>query len=79
MQMQGLVIGMASFVGIAGDPINGSSFRDIPERFAAEPAACLCDHMIHPVAACIAGLAAPKGRQMSQAGATPSASGESAA
>ena len=30
-------IGISTSVGIGGDPINGSSFRDILERFEADP------------------------------------------
>ena len=36
-QMQALGIGVSTSVGIGGDPINGSSFRDILERFEADP------------------------------------------
>ncbi|NRB00958.1 MAG: succinate--CoA ligase subunit alpha [Rhodobacteraceae bacterium] len=96
-QMQALGIGVSSSVGIGGDPVNGSSFRDILELFEADPdtdavimigeiggpqeaeaAAFVRDHMAKPVAAYIAGLAAPKGRQMGHAGAIISAFGESA-
>ncbi len=35
-QMQGLGIGVSSSVGIGGDPINGSSFKDILELFEAD-------------------------------------------
>lgn len=96
-QMQALGIGVSSSIGIGGDPINGSSFRDILELFEADPdtdavimigeiggpqeaeaAAFVRDHMTKPVAAYIAGLAAPKGRQMGHAGAIISAFGESA-
>ncbi len=96
-QMQALGIGVSSSIGIGGDPINGSSFRDILELFEADPqteavimigeiggpqeaeaAAYVRDHMTKPVAAYIAGLAAPKGRQMGHAGAIISAFGESA-
>ena len=31
--MDGLALGVSTSVGIGGDPINGSSFRDILERF----------------------------------------------
>jgi malate-CoA ligase subunit alpha len=44
----------------------------------AEAAAYVRDHMTKPVAAYIAGLAAPKGRKMGHAGAIISAFGESA-
>ena len=96
-QMQALGIGVSSSVGIGGDPVNGSSFRDFLELFEADPdtdavimigeiggpqeaeaAAFVRDHMAKPVAAYIAGLAAPKGRQMGHAGAIISAFGESA-
>ncbi|MDG4647753.1 succinate--CoA ligase subunit alpha [Roseibacterium sp. SDUM158017] len=36
-QMQALGIGVSSSVGIGGDPINGSSFRDILELFENDP------------------------------------------
>jgi len=36
-QMQALGIGVSSSIGIGGDPINGSSFRDILELFEADP------------------------------------------
>lgn len=96
-QLQALGIGVSSSIGIGGDPINGSSFRDILELFEADPetdavimigeiggpqeaeaATYIRDHMTKPVAAYIAGLAAPKGRQMGHAGAIISAFGESA-
>lgn len=96
-QMQALGIGISSSIGIGGDPVNGSSFRDILELFEADPetdavimigeiggpqeaeaAAYVRDKMTKPVAAYIAGLAAPKGRQMGHAGAIISAFGESA-
>lgn len=96
-QMQALGIGISSSIGIGGDPINGSSFKDILELFEndpetdaimmigeiggpqeAEAAEYVRDHMTKPVAAYIAGLAAPKGRQMGHAGAIISAFGESA-
>ena len=96
-QMQALGIGVSSSIGIGGDPINGSSFRDIlalfeddPETDAvmmigeiggpqeAEAAAYVSAHMTKPVVAYVAGLSAPKGRQMGHAGAIISAFGESA-
>jgi succinyl-CoA synthetase alpha subunit len=43
-QLKDLGIGVSTSVGIGGDPINGSSFRDILERFEADPdthAVCL--------------------------------------
>ena len=36
-QMKELGIGVSTSVGIGGDPINGSSFRDILERFENDP------------------------------------------
>jgi malate-CoA ligase subunit alpha len=36
-QMLELGIGVSTSVGIGGDPINGSSFRDILELFEADP------------------------------------------
>jgi malate-CoA ligase subunit alpha len=36
-QMKTLGIGVSTSVGIGGDPINGSSFRDILELFEADP------------------------------------------
>ena len=36
-QMQALGIGVTTSVGIGGDPINGSSFKDILELFEADP------------------------------------------
>jgi malate-CoA ligase subunit alpha len=36
-QMQALGIGVTTSVGIGGDPINGSSFRDILELFEQDP------------------------------------------
>lgn len=97
-QMAALGIGVSTSVGIGGDPINGSSFKDILEHFEqddatkgvimigeiggpqeAEAAQFIKDNMTKPVAAYIAGLAAPKGRRMGHAGAIVSAFGESAA
>ncbi|MFK7945649.1 MAG: succinate--CoA ligase subunit alpha [Paracoccaceae bacterium] len=96
-QMKALGIGISTSVGIGGDPINGSSFKDILQLFEsdaetdaimmigeiggpqeAEAAAYARDHMSKPVIAYIAGLSAPKGRQMGHAGAIISAFGESA-
>ncbi len=37
-QMKELGIGVSTSVGIGGDPINGSSFKDIMELFEADPA-----------------------------------------
>ena len=36
-QLKDMGIGISTSVGIGGDPINGSSFRDILERFEADP------------------------------------------
>ncbi len=36
-QMQALGLGVSTSVGIGGDPINGSSFKDILELFQADP------------------------------------------
>lgn len=36
--MQALGIGVSTSVGTGGDPVNGSSFRDILELFEADPA-----------------------------------------
>ena len=96
-QMQALGLGVSTSVGIGGDPINGSSFRDILELFEADPetdavfmigeiggpqeaeaAAYVKEWMTKPVVAFVAGLSAPKGRQMGHAGAIVSAFGESA-
>ncbi|WP_273522406.1 succinate--CoA ligase subunit alpha [Rhodosalinus sediminis] len=96
-QMAALGLGVSTSVGIGGDPINGSSFRDVLELFEADPetdavlmigeiggpqeadaAEWARAHMTKPVAAYIAGLSAPKGRQMGHAGAIVSAFGESA-
>ncbi|MEM7745907.1 MAG: succinate--CoA ligase subunit alpha [Pseudomonadota bacterium] len=96
-QMKALGIGVSTSVGIGGDPINGSSFKDILEMFEADPetdavmmigeiggpqeaeaAAYVAEQMTKPVIAYVAGLSAPKGRQMGHAGAIISAFGESA-
>jgi malate-CoA ligase subunit alpha len=96
-QLQQLGLGVSTSVGIGGDPVNGSSFRDMLELFEAdgqtdavliigeiggpqeaEAAAFVREHMSKPVAAYIAGLAAPTGRTMGHAGAIVSAAGESA-
>jgi malate-CoA ligase subunit alpha len=96
-QMKALGIGVSTSVGIGGDPINGSSFKDILRLFEAdiqtqavmmigeiggpqeaEAAEFVRDHMSKPVVAYVAGLSAPKGRQMGHAGAIISAFGESA-
>ncbi|MCY4304046.1 MAG: succinate--CoA ligase subunit alpha [Aestuariivita sp.] len=96
-QMKTLGIGISTSVGIGGDPIIGSSFRDILELFEidsetdavmmigeiggpqeAEAATYVKEQMNKPVIAFIAGLSAPKGRQMGHAGAIISAFGESA-
>ncbi|MEL6264466.1 MAG: succinate--CoA ligase subunit alpha, partial [Pseudomonadota bacterium] len=75
-QMQALGIGISSSIGIGGDPINGSSFKDILALF--EAARWARDNMTKPIAAYVAGLSAPKGRTMGHAGAIISAFGESA-
>ena len=36
-QMKALGIGVSTSVGIGGDPINGSSFKDVLELFEADP------------------------------------------
>ncbi|MEM6276187.1 MAG: succinate--CoA ligase subunit alpha [Pseudomonadota bacterium] len=96
-QLKELGIGVSTSVGIGGDPINGSSFKDILERFEQDPethivcmigeiggpqeaeaAEYIQNHMTKPVVAYVAGLTAPKGRQMGHAGAIISAFGESA-
>jgi malate-CoA ligase subunit alpha len=96
-QLKALGIGVSTSVGIGGDPVNGSSFRDILGMFEAdlqtdaimmigeiggpqeaEAAAYVRDRMTKPVIAYVAGLSAPKGRQMGHAGAIISAFGESA-
>lgn len=96
-RMHALRIGVSSSIGIGGEPVNGSAFKDILQLFKedadtdcmimiggvdgpqkAEASALVRDHMTKPVAAYIAGLAAPKGRQMGHAGAIISAFGESA-
>ncbi|MEO0422331.1 MAG: succinate--CoA ligase subunit alpha [Pseudomonadota bacterium] len=97
-QMKSLGIGISTSVGIGGDPINGSAFRDHLERFEEDPQTKAVvmigeiggpqeaaggrffkENMSKPVIAYIAGLTAPKGRQMGHAGAIISAFGESAA
>ncbi len=97
-QMKRLGIGISTSVGIGGDPINGSSHRDIIEKFEqdddtkvilmigeiggpqeVEAGLFSKENMNKPVVAYIAGLTAPKGRQMGHAGAIISVSGESAA
>lgn len=96
-QMTALGLGVSTAVGIGGDPINGSSFRDHLELFEADDdtdavimigeiggpqeadgADYVRSHMTKPVVAYIAGLSAPKGRQMGHAGAIVSDVGESA-
>lgn len=96
-QLKSLGIGISTSVGIGGDPVNGSSFRDHLEFFAAddetdavlmigeiggpqevEGAGYVRDHLTKPVVSYIAGLSAPKGRQMGHAGAIVSAIGDSA-
>ena len=96
-QMKALGIGISTSVGIGGDPINGSSFKDIMERFEkddetklvlmigeiggpqeAEAAQFAKENMSKPIVAYIAGLTAPKGRKMGDAGAIVTAYGEAA-
>lgn len=96
-QMKARGIGVSTSVGIGGDPINGSSFKDILAMFEADPdtdavmmigeiggpqeaeaAVFIRDRMKKPVIAYVAGLSAPKGRQMGHAGAIISAFGETA-
>ena len=36
-QLKALGIGVSTSVGIGGDPINGSSFRDVLEHFENDP------------------------------------------
>jgi malate-CoA ligase subunit alpha len=97
-QMKELGIGISTSIGIGGDPINGSAFKDHFEFFEEDDETRLIvmigeiggsqeveaglfarDNMKKPVVAYIAGLTAPKGRQMGHAGAIISAVGESAA
>ena len=90
-QMKRLGIGISTSVGIGGDPINGSSHRDILEKFEQdfETKVILMigeiggpqevEHMSKPVIAYIAGLTAPEGRRMGHAGAIISSAGEGAA
>ena len=92
-QLKNLNIGVSTSVGIGGDPINGSSFRDIIEKFETDAILMIGEiggpqevaagefakeNMKKPVIAYIAGLTAPKGRVMGHAGAIVSAYGESA-
>jgi len=96
-QLKALGLGVSTSVGIGGDPVNGSSFRDHLELFEQDPdtdavvmigeiggpqeaegAAYIAERMSKPVAAYIAGLAAPRGRKMGHAGAIVSSVGESA-
>ena len=91
-QLKNLNIGVSTSVGIGGDPINGSSFKDIIEKFEeavlmigeiggpqeVEAGKFAKENMKKPVVAYIAGLTAPKGRVMGHAGAIVSAYGESA-
>jgi malate-CoA ligase subunit alpha len=80
-QMKALGIGVSTSVGIGGDPVNGSSFKDMLELGGpqeAEAALWARDNMKKPLIAYIAGLSAPKGRRMGHAGAIISAFGESA-
>jgi malate-CoA ligase subunit alpha len=93
-QMKALGIGISSSIGIGGDPINGSSHKDILELFEADPEtkaimmigeiggpqeAEAAEYFKEHLVAYIAGLTAPKGRRMGHAGAIVSGKGESAA
>ena len=93
-QMSELGIGVSTSVGIGGDPMNGSSFRDHLERFEADPdtdaivmigeiggpqESEAAEHIKKPIIAYVAGRTAPKGRRMGHAGAIIAAAGDSAA
>jgi len=87
-QLRELGIGISTSVGIGGDPINGSSHRDIFEKFEQDDETKVIvmigeiggpQEVEAPVVAYIAGLTAPKGRRMGHAGAIISSVGESAA
>jgi succinyl-CoA synthetase alpha subunit len=78
-------VGNSTIVGIGGDPIVGSSFIDILQRFEDDPQTELvvmvgeigdfiADHMSKPVVAYIAGFTAPPGKTMGHAGAIISGS-----
>jgi len=80
-QLKNLNIGVSTSVGIGGDPINGSSFKDILEKFEEDnetEAVLMIGEIGGPQEAYIAGVTAPKGRVMGHAGAIVSAYGESA-
>jgi succinyl-CoA synthetase alpha subunit len=87
-QTSNLGLGQTTCVGLGGDPIVGTSFIDLLQRFEADPeteailmmgeiggdaeeraAAFVKQHVTKPVAAFIAGSAAPPGKRMGHAGA----------
>lgn len=87
-QTTNLGLGQTTCVGLGGDPIVGTSFIDLLQRFEADPqteailmmgeiggnaeeqaAAYVKQHVQKPVAAFIAGSAAPPGKRMGHAGA----------
>ncbi len=87
-QLTSLGLGQSTCVGLGGDPIVGTSFVELLERFNDDPqtegvlligeiggtaeeeaAQFVRQHMRKPVAAFIAGRAAPSGKRMGHAGA----------